>query len=230
MPASSLTHPREAEARMLDIPSPSIAPTEVWRQGEEAGALVFGGAHGSLSVVRSLGRRGIPVWLLRRDHPIARLSRYASGSIPWKDRRRANAADYLVEIAERYQPEGRGAVSRRRRRGRARLAEPRQAFARVPRHHPALVDRQMGLRQAPDERARRRARHRASVEPLPARPAGSRSAAVPLSRDSEARDEARAQRLHARQGLARRQPRRSYSPATTKPPRSSAPRASYCRS
>lgn len=106
MPASSLTRPRDAEARMLDIPSPSIAPTEVWRQGEEAGALVFGGAHGSLSVVRSLGRHGIPVWLLRRDHPIARLSRYASGSIPWNGPGQANAADYLVEIAERYSLKG----------------------------------------------------------------------------------------------------------------------------
>ena len=106
MPASSLTHPRDAEARMLDIPSSSIAPTEVWRHGEEAGALVFGGAHGSLSVVRSLGRHGIPVWLLRRDHPIARLSRYASGSIPWKGPAHANAAETLVEIAERYSLKG----------------------------------------------------------------------------------------------------------------------------
>ena len=91
---------------MLDVPSPSIAPADIWRHGEEAGALVFGGAHGSLSVVRSLGRRGIPVWLLRRDNPIARLSRYASGSIPWEGPAHADAADTLVAIAERYRLKG----------------------------------------------------------------------------------------------------------------------------
>ena len=91
---------------MLDVPSPSIAPADIWRHGEEASALVFGGAHGSLSVVRSLGRRGIPVWLLRRDNPIARLSRYASGSIPWEGPAHADAADTLVAIAERYRLKG----------------------------------------------------------------------------------------------------------------------------
>ena len=39
--------------------------------GREApGALILGGAHGSLAVARSLGRRGIPVWFATHDHPI----------------------------------------------------------------------------------------------------------------------------------------------------------------
>ena len=35
------------------------------------GALVVGGAHVSIAVARSLGRRGIPVWLLA-SHPLPR--------------------------------------------------------------------------------------------------------------------------------------------------------------
>ncbi len=90
---------------MID-PSAVIPDLEARPQAAEIGALVFGGAHGSLAVVRSLGRRGIPVWLLRRDHPIARFSRYASGSIPWNGPDQANAADTLIEIGRRYRLQG----------------------------------------------------------------------------------------------------------------------------
>src|SRR6516165_10718359 len=33
------------------------------------GAVILGGAHGSLSIARSLGRRGIPVWFIA-DEPL----------------------------------------------------------------------------------------------------------------------------------------------------------------
>ena len=71
-----------------------------------AGALVFGGAHGSLAVVRSLGRHGIPVWVLIHDHPIARFSRYASRHISWSGPDRAGAAEELIAIARRHGLEG----------------------------------------------------------------------------------------------------------------------------
>ena len=45
------------------------------------GALVVGGAHVSIAVARSLGRRGIPVWLLA-SHPLPRFSRYVQRSFP----------------------------------------------------------------------------------------------------------------------------------------------------
>jgi predicted ATP-grasp superfamily ATP-dependent carboligase len=91
---------------MLDT-SPAIVPAYDAHLGsEEPGALVFGGAHGSLAVVRSLGRRGIPVWLLRRDHPIARFSRYASGSIPWDGPEHAGAVERLLELGRRYRLQG----------------------------------------------------------------------------------------------------------------------------
>ncbi len=47
------------------------------------GALILGGAHGSLAVARSLGRRGIPVFFLTHDHPIAKFSRYATHHHSW---------------------------------------------------------------------------------------------------------------------------------------------------
>ncbi len=47
------------------------------------GALILGGAHGSLAVARSLGRRGIPVFFLTHDHPIAKFSRYATHHRSW---------------------------------------------------------------------------------------------------------------------------------------------------
>ena len=47
------------------------------------GALIVGGAHGSLALARSLGRRGIPVAFLTDDHPIAIYSRYVQRSFTW---------------------------------------------------------------------------------------------------------------------------------------------------
>jgi predicted ATP-grasp superfamily ATP-dependent carboligase len=91
---------------MLDT-SPTILPAfDTQPDRDEPGALVFGGAHGSLAVVRSLGRHGIPVWLLQRDHPIAHFSRYASGSIPWDGPEQAGAVDRLLELGRRYRLQG----------------------------------------------------------------------------------------------------------------------------
>jgi D-aspartate ligase len=54
------------------------------RRGAAAGALVMGADYRGLGVVRSLGRRGIPVWLLRQGgHLVASVSRYVRRNIPW---------------------------------------------------------------------------------------------------------------------------------------------------
>ena len=61
---------------MLSPQSPSAA-----RQAEAPpGALILGGALGSLGLARSLGRRGIPVRFLTSDNTIARYSRYTQAS------------------------------------------------------------------------------------------------------------------------------------------------------
>jgi D-aspartate ligase len=62
------------------------------------GALVIGGAHGSLAVVRSLGRQGIPVHLLIDDHPIAKFSRYVTSSSTWRGPNDSGAAEHLLSL------------------------------------------------------------------------------------------------------------------------------------
>ena len=47
------------------------------------GALVLGGDYKALGIVRSLGRHGIPVWVLRDEHVIASSSRYCRRAIDW---------------------------------------------------------------------------------------------------------------------------------------------------
>jgi D-aspartate ligase len=70
------------------------------------GALVVGGAHGSLALVRSLGRRGIPVCFLTHDHPIAKYSRYADRSFAWDGPDDDGAIEFLKNLAREHQLEG----------------------------------------------------------------------------------------------------------------------------
>jgi D-aspartate ligase len=67
-----------------------------------AGALVVGADYRALGAVRSLGRRGIPVWVLRNgDDRLAGFSRYAQRTIPSTD-----GADFLLELADRHGLDG----------------------------------------------------------------------------------------------------------------------------
>jgi D-aspartate ligase len=65
------------------------------------GALVVGGAHVSIAVARSLGRRGIPVWLLA-SHPLPRLSRYVQRSFPWPGAEHRDAVASIIDVAVRH--------------------------------------------------------------------------------------------------------------------------------
>ena len=51
------------------------------------GALVIGGEHPGLGVVRSLGRRGIPVYVLDDQFSVSSFSRYKSRFVRVKDLR-----------------------------------------------------------------------------------------------------------------------------------------------
>lgn len=70
------------------------------------GALVLGGAHGSLEIARSLGRRGIPVWLVTSDNPLATLSRYVQRHFVWDGPDRDDAVAYLADLAARHRLHG----------------------------------------------------------------------------------------------------------------------------
>lgn len=82
--------------RMFDKTSSAVV-----RSRPGAGAVILGGAHGSLAVARSLGRHGIPVWFITHDHPIAKYSRYVKRSITWAAPDGERAAEWLLELAAR---------------------------------------------------------------------------------------------------------------------------------
>jgi len=72
--------------------------------GVVPGALVLGGDYRALGVVRSLGRRGIPVWVLRvpHDHRLAALSRYCRREVLWHTEDDEGRRGHLVELARRH--------------------------------------------------------------------------------------------------------------------------------
>jgi predicted ATP-grasp superfamily ATP-dependent carboligase len=68
------------------------------------GAVVTGASYRALAVVRSLGRRGIRVRLVRSDeHAVAERSRYAAREGAWP---RAGRVEWLLELARRERLDG----------------------------------------------------------------------------------------------------------------------------
>ncbi len=67
-----------------------------------AGALVLGGDYRALGVVRSLGRQGIPVWVVRSadDHALAGTSRYCRRRLVWPEAEQDRLA-FLQDLADR---------------------------------------------------------------------------------------------------------------------------------
>jgi predicted ATP-grasp superfamily ATP-dependent carboligase len=79
------------------------------REGEgrgAGGALIIGGAHGALALVRSLGRHGIPVCYLTDDHPIASYSRFTERSFTWTGPDAAGAIEFLKCLARDHRLDG----------------------------------------------------------------------------------------------------------------------------
>jgi D-aspartate ligase len=97
-----------AEHDHLVDTAPSIAPIEGVAEMPEVfpqkgcGALVLGGSHGALAVVRSLGRHGIPVWFASDDNVLARLSRFTRKGLSWPGPNAAGAADFLLDLGRRH--------------------------------------------------------------------------------------------------------------------------------
>src|SRR5262245_14261023 len=69
---------------------------------ECTGAIVIGANYGGLGIVRSLGRHGIPVWVLRDDHASAAVSRYAQRDLPWIVGNDSIQVDHLLGLCDRY--------------------------------------------------------------------------------------------------------------------------------
>ncbi|HLH22469.1 MAG TPA: ATP-grasp domain-containing protein [Chloroflexota bacterium] len=71
----------------------------------ETGALVIGGDYQGLGIVRSLGRRGIPVWVLDDERSIAAVSRYTRRALPWPTDAGCQR-DYLLALAKQHRLDG----------------------------------------------------------------------------------------------------------------------------
>ena len=73
------------------------------RRQEGVGALVIGGDHPGLAIARSLGRRGIPVYVVDDQHSISKFSRYATRVLRVPDLRDPQrTVDSTLEIGHQY--------------------------------------------------------------------------------------------------------------------------------
>src|SRR4051794_4771243 len=72
------------------------------------GAVVTGASYRALAVVRSLGRRGVPLRVVRSDeHALAAASRYAGPALAWPAGEGDEARiDYLLALAQRERLDG----------------------------------------------------------------------------------------------------------------------------
>ncbi len=71
------------------------------------GALVVGGDYQGLGIVRSLGRRGVPVCVVDDEMSISRFSKYCSHFVRVPDlRTERKAVDALIEVGERLGLQG----------------------------------------------------------------------------------------------------------------------------
>src|SRR5690242_21612618 len=76
--------------------------------GGRTGALVINADYAALGIVRSLGRRGIPVWVItnNRRHALAAVSRHTRRHLVWPATDEAARLDYLLELGQRHGLDG----------------------------------------------------------------------------------------------------------------------------
>jgi D-aspartate ligase len=86
--------------------APAVNNDGLGSRASPPGALVLGGAHGSLEIARSLGRRGVRVWLITADNPLASLSRYVERSFRWRGPRDDGALQFLLDLGRHHQLDG----------------------------------------------------------------------------------------------------------------------------
>ena len=70
------------------------------------GAIVIGGDYRGLGTVRSLGRHGIPVWVLYDEHRLAARSRYARRSFSWPEGSDEEHSELLLQLCAEHRLDG----------------------------------------------------------------------------------------------------------------------------
>jgi D-aspartate ligase len=67
------------------------------------GAVIIGGEHPGLGIARSLGRRGIPIYVIDDQHSISQFSRYVKRVVRVKDLRdELRTVESVLEVGQRY--------------------------------------------------------------------------------------------------------------------------------
>lgn len=80
---------------------PDLNDTEAL--ASSTGALVIGGEHPGLGVVRSLGRRGIPVYVIDDQHSVSRFSRYTTRVVRVPDLRDdVRTVNAVLDVGRRF--------------------------------------------------------------------------------------------------------------------------------
>src|ERR1700719_461466 len=85
--------------------APAIASSTIAmaKHHGNVGALVMAADYRGLGVVRSLGRRGIPVWVLKQGgHLVASTSRYVRRNVPWPARDDTAEVDELLRLGKKH--------------------------------------------------------------------------------------------------------------------------------
>jgi D-aspartate ligase len=88
---------------MRSLAKSMFSQRQLAQRRQDVGALVIGGDHPGLAIVRSLGRRNIPVYVLDDLHSISAYSRYTTRVVRVKDLRDPQkTVDSVLEIGHRY--------------------------------------------------------------------------------------------------------------------------------
>src|SRR5215472_11980821 len=70
---------------------------------DKTGALILGGNLNGLSIARSLGRQGVPVWVATTPNiRLASFSRYTQKTVLWPNGEGEAQTAYLLELADRH--------------------------------------------------------------------------------------------------------------------------------
>src|SRR2546422_2482439 len=91
--------------RHVSAAAAEAPPMMAGRSGTLDGAVVIGSEYRQLGLIRSLGRRGVPVWVLAGDHWLGRVTRYAHRVFKWPHGSDAERLAYLVELSARHRLE-----------------------------------------------------------------------------------------------------------------------------
>jgi D-aspartate ligase len=77
------------------------------KQNQKVGAVIVGGDYQGLGIVRSLGRRGVPVCVIDNEHSISRYSRYCTHFVKLSDLRdEARTVESVLKVGEDLQLQG----------------------------------------------------------------------------------------------------------------------------